>query len=120
MHVLFLLNFRRLLIQFLASTNKFSVNIVEQVSLWYDGTLLGDISKSVIPVLIPIFMRNHHNDLYSDYTSFHFPAMEVYSPCSTSSPAGAVTVVIDLSNSDRYKMKSQSRFDLHFHDGNKY
>jgi hypothetical protein len=39
-----------------------------------------------------------------------------YLPCSTSSPAWAVTCVIDLHYPDRYKIESQSSFDLQFLD----
>ena len=49
--------------------------------------------------------------------SISMEEMEEYFPCPTLLPIDTVTCVIDLSHSGRYKMESQTSFDLHFPDG---
>jgi hypothetical protein len=56
---------------------------------------------------------NHNIDFHSGLYKFSLlPAMQEFFPCSTSEPARAVTCIIELSLSNRYKMESQSSFDL--------
>lgn len=97
------------------------MNIVEQVSLQRDGASFGYMPKGGITNLetdwFPTFWEKKHIDFHSGFTSLHSHQHGRVFFLPPSSPAGAVTRVIDLGHSDRYKMKSPSRFYLHFPDG---
>jgi hypothetical protein len=63
----------------------------------------------------PNFMRKPPSWLPKWLDKFVFePKMEKCSPCSTSSPAGAVSWDFDFSHSHGCKVESRSHFYLHF------
>ena len=94
--------------QFLGITNKASMNIVKQVTLWEGGGLIG-YTPRIGPAGSSVrtftsFLRNHQNDF-----QFVPPlAMEKCSLCSTSSPICAVLRVFGLSHSDECEVESQN------------
>jgi len=106
--------------QLLTITNKYAINIMEQVSLLYVGASFGYMPKRGIAgssgSSMPNFLRNLQTYFQNGCTSLQSHQQWRSVPFSTSSPASAVTRVFDLSHSDWCEVDSQGSFDLHFPD----
>ena len=99
--------------------NEASMNIVEQVSLWYERGIFGLYSQEqytwILGRTIPRFLRKCQIGSQSDCTILHslqqrrevFPFLHILTKC-------AETWNFDLSLSDEWKIESQSHFDFCF------
>jgi hypothetical protein len=100
---------------------KAAVNIVEQVSIWYNGPSFGYMLSSGIAEswgrTIPSFSEKLQNSFPKQLYKLALPSvMEECSLCTTASLACALTWGFCLSHSDGCEMESQSCFHLHSSD----
>ena len=96
--------------QFLATMNRASVSMAEQVSLWYSEVTFGYIPKSGIAGSWGRSISNFPRNWFPQWL-YKFslpPTVNECSSYSTSSPAWDVNYFVALSHSDKYKMKSRS------------
>lgn len=104
---------------FLDIVNKAAWNTGDQLSLQQDSGSLGHVPEKGLAGLcgrsISSFLRIRHTDFRSGCIQFALP-LAVKTSSFLISMLAFIIIFLNLIPSDRSKLKSQSNFNMHFHD----